>query len=162
MDSPLDLHDILKPFHHENDIKIPCTFLRIATLYRFPAQTAPPGTLTAHEKSCLVLLHSCPDTVHRHPLRETQTSSLLTQGFCTDLNPPVGITPAIADCRYRAPLTPRLHGLLSVYIVGLFVKWLVFLEANFHDLGSPRRSGVQLMSCINSDHHRPARSRCLK
>ena len=61
-------------------------------------------------KSSLVLLHSCPDTVRRHILRKTQTSSPLIKGCYTNADPPPSITPTIADCRYKAPLTPRLHG----------------------------------------------------
>jgi len=57
-----------------------------------------------------VLLHSCPDTVHRFPLRKTQTSTPLSQGSPAVSCPGRGITPARADCRYRAPLSPRLRG----------------------------------------------------
>lgn len=76
-----------------------------------PDQTAaPPSFLTAHGRFYLVLLCSQPDTVHRHPLRKTQTSSPLIKGCYTNADPPPSITPTIADCRYKAPLTPRLHG----------------------------------------------------
>ena len=34
--------------------------------------TTTSGSLTAHAKSCLVLLCSQPDTVHRHSLRKTE------------------------------------------------------------------------------------------
>ena len=30
--------------------------------------------------------------------------------------PRIGITPAVADCRYRAPLSPRLHGVYSIAV----------------------------------------------
>ena len=50
-----------------------------------PRQPAPPGFLTSHERFCLVLLCSQPDTVHRFPLRKTQTSSLLAGGSCNRL-----------------------------------------------------------------------------
>ena len=69
-----------------------------------------PGCLAAHRRSCLVLLHSWPDTVHRGLLRKTQTSTPLIKGSFTVCNPRQDITPAIADCRYRTPLTPRLCG----------------------------------------------------
>ena len=39
-----------------------------------------PGTLTAHRRFHLVLLHSCPDTVHGVLLRKTQTSTSLIEG----------------------------------------------------------------------------------
>ena len=56
-----------------------------------------------------MLLHSCPDTVHRFLLRKTQTSTPLIEGSSTSNTPRIGITPAVADCRYRAPLSPRLR-----------------------------------------------------
>ena len=70
----------------------------------------------SHRRFCLVLLHSCPDTVHRFLLHETQTSSPLIKGSSAAKDPQIRITPAIADCRYRAPLSPRLRGLTN-YIV---------------------------------------------
>ena len=82
--------------------------------YTLPLQLTPPGTLTAHTKSALVLLHSCPDTVQRHILRETQTSTPLIKGSCTNADPPPFITPTIADCGYKAPLAPRLHDVIII------------------------------------------------
>ena len=61
-----------------------------------------------------MLLHSCPDTVHRFPLRETRTSTPLASGCSPSARPRHVITPAIADCRFRAPLSPRLHGVHSI------------------------------------------------
>lgn len=75
-----------------------------------PLQLTPPGTLTAHERFHLVLLRSHPDTVHGFSLRKTQTSTPLTKGSYTGAGPRSSITPTGADCGYRAPLTPRLHG----------------------------------------------------
>ena len=60
-----------------------------------------------------------PDTVHRFLLRKTQTSTPLIKGCSTRYKPQIGITPAVADCRYRAPLTPRLRRIQ--YIVFLFI-----------------------------------------
>ena len=68
-----------------------------------------PGTLTAPGRFRLVLLRSRPDTVHRFPSRETRISTSLTKGSSASCRPPRNITPAIADCRYKAPLPPRLH-----------------------------------------------------
>ena len=92
--------------------------------YTLPLQLTPPGTLTAHGKFCLVLLCSQPDTVHRHPLRKTQTSSPLIKGSHTGAGPRPDITPAIADFRYRGPLLPRLHGLHSILSFFRFVNGL--------------------------------------
>ena len=77
---------------------------------RYPGSWLSPGCLAAPGGSHLVLLHSCPDTVHEAPLRKTQTSTLLTRGSPARTHPRRNITPARADCRYRAPLSPRLHG----------------------------------------------------
>lgn len=57
-----------------------------------------------------MLLRSRPDMVHRFLLRKTRTSTPLIPGSPSVGFPRKDITPAIADCRYRAPLTPRLHG----------------------------------------------------
>ena len=47
---------------------------------RYPGSRLGPGCLAAHKGSHLVLLHSCPDTVHEALLRKTRTSTLLTRG----------------------------------------------------------------------------------
>ena len=47
---------------------------------RYPGSQLGPGALAAHRGPYLVLLHSCPDTVHEVLLRKTQTSTLLTRG----------------------------------------------------------------------------------
>lgn len=94
--------------------------------YALPLQLTPPGTLTAHGKFCLVLLCSQPDTVRRHPLRKTQTSTPLIKGSHTGTSPKPDITPAIADFRYRGPLIPRLHGLISIlFLNDLSILWFL-------------------------------------
>ena len=77
---------------------------------RYPGSQLGPGSLAAHGRFSLMLLHSCPDMVQRVPLRETKTSAPLTRGSFTRKYPRQNITPAVADCRYRAPLSPRLCG----------------------------------------------------
>jgi len=57
-----------------------------------------------------VLLYSYPDTVRGFPLRKTQISTPLIKGSHKNKNPLPANTPAKADCRYKAPLLPRLHG----------------------------------------------------
>ena len=47
-------------------------------------------------------------------MRETQTSTPLTEGSSHSKSPQIGITPAVADCRYRAPLSPRLRDSMSI------------------------------------------------
>ncbi len=90
--------------------------------YTLPLQLTPPGTLTAHGSFHLVLLCSHPDTVHGFPLRKTRTSTPLIKGSCTRQSPQSSITPTGADCRYRAPLTPRLRGLISISFFRRFVN----------------------------------------
>ena len=77
---------------------------------RYPGSQLGPGFLAAHRMTHLVLLHSCPDTVHEVLLRKTQTSTPLTRGSPARSHPRRDITSAGADCRYRAPLSPRLRG----------------------------------------------------
>ena len=56
-------------------------------LYTLPLQLTPPGTLTAHRRFFLWLLHSCPDPVRRFLLRKTQTSTPLTKGSYISSHP---------------------------------------------------------------------------
>ena len=76
---------------------------------RYPDSWLSPGTLTAPGRFCLVLLRSRPDTVHRFPSRKTRTSTSLIGGSSASFRPLHNITPAIADCRFKVPLPPRLH-----------------------------------------------------
>ena len=77
---------------------------------RYPDSLLCSGALTAHRSFRLVLLRSRPDTVHEFPLRKTRASTPLFRGGPTKKHPRQDITPAVADCRYRAPLSPRLRG----------------------------------------------------
>ena len=87
-------------------------FVRCAsnTIQRtLPCSKLNPGTPTAPERFCLVLLRSRPDTVHGFSSRKTQISTPHTRGGFTRPMPRHNITPAIADCRFKVPLPPRLH-----------------------------------------------------
>ena len=56
-----------------------------------------------------MLLGSPPDMVHGFPLRKTDLSTPLTRyGWHISPGRVWGFIPAVADCRYRAPLSPRL------------------------------------------------------
>ena len=67
------------------------------------------GNPAAHEKIRLMLLGSPPDMVHGISLRKTDLSTPLTRyGWHITPDRVWGFIPALADCRYRAPLTPRL------------------------------------------------------
>ena len=67
------------------------------------------GALTAHRVYRLMLLGSPPDMVHSSQLRETHSSSQQNTGQTVKDRPSEeGSTPAVADFRCRAPLSPRL------------------------------------------------------
>ena len=84
-----------------------------------------------------MLLHSCPDTVQRFPLRKTKTSTPLTRGSFTVKHPGQNITPALAACRYRAPLTPRLCGLVKFTWKPWFCQVFPPFSAVFPASGGP-------------------------
>ena len=66
------------------------------------------ASLRHTEKDCLMLLGSPPDMVHSILLRRTHPSTQITAVQTTQTQPfTTELAPAIADCRYKAPLTPR-------------------------------------------------------
>ncbi len=88
--------------------KMPCTLRRPERPRALHHKRLGPGRSAAPGEDRLVLLPSGPDTVHESPLRGTRPStSLVTAAF---ENGDLGreFSPAGADCRYRAPLVPRL------------------------------------------------------
>jgi len=62
----------------------------------------------AHAPVCLVLLYPYPDTVRRGALHKTLLSTSLAVCCLPRSAPRKAFGSAIADCRYRAPLTPHL------------------------------------------------------
>ena len=67
------------------------------------------GCLAAHRRHCLMLLGSPPDMIHSCRSRKTHSSSQPKTTLTTQVLPSFReSTPAVADCRYRAPLLPRL------------------------------------------------------
>ena len=67
------------------------------------------GCLAAHRRHCLMLLGSPPDMVHSCRSRKTHSSSQPKTTLTTQVLPSFReSTPAVADCRYKAPLVPRL------------------------------------------------------
>ena len=87
---------------------MPCTLRRPERPRALRHKRLGPGRSAAPGEDRLVLLPSGPDTVHESPLRGTRPStSLVTAAF---ENGDLGreFSPAGADCRYRAPLVPRL------------------------------------------------------
>ena len=72
-----------------------------------------PGTLTAHRRFHLVLLHSCPDTVHGVLLRKTQTSTSLIEGSFAMKEPSDWHHPRCSGLRVQGTaISPAAHGLV--------------------------------------------------
>src|SRR3954452_5414617 len=67
-----------------------------------------PGRSAAPDDDRLVLLPSGPDTVRGSPLRGTRSSTSRRRAAFENGDLGRGFSPAVADCRYRAPLVPRL------------------------------------------------------
>ena len=67
-----------------------------------------PGRSAAPGEQRLTLLPSGPDVVHASPLRGTRSSTPIAPLASANAGLGRGFSPAGADCRYRAPLVPRL------------------------------------------------------
>src|SRR3954451_5296843 len=67
-----------------------------------------PGRSAAPDDDRLVLLPSGSDTVRGSPLRGTRSSTSRRRAAFESGDLGRGFSPAVADCRYRAPLVPRL------------------------------------------------------
>ncbi len=67
-----------------------------------------PGRSAAPGEQRLTLLPSGPDVVHEPPLRGTRSSTSITPPASAGAGLGREFSPAGADCRYRAPLVPRL------------------------------------------------------
>ena len=68
-----------------------------------PSRTSAKSTPTAHKSLCLVLLHSCPDTVHKFLLRGTPASTALKEN-CHAIYCPRQVSPLlkrISDTGHR-------------------------------------------------------------
>ena len=59
-------------------------------------------------KNCLMLLGSPPDMFHNLVLRRAWLSTLHIKRLLYQKYPYKAFSPAIADCRYRVPLVPRI------------------------------------------------------
>ena len=93
-------------------------------------QVTPPKQPYGTPNSCLVLLYSYPDTVHRVKLHKTLGStSLISIGPLNTRSRDRHVSSAIADCRYRAPLTPHLA---QLYYFILIFKYLQLIQLNYY------------------------------
>ena len=86
----------------------PCTLRRSGRFRAHHHERLGPGRSAAPDEVRLVLLPSGPDTVHESPLRGTRPSTSLEAAAFESGDLGREFSPAGADCRYRAPLVPRL------------------------------------------------------
>ena len=96
-----------------------------------------PGTLTAHKSFCLVLLHSCPDTVHRFLLRKTQTSTSLIEGSFAMKEPSDWHHPRCSGLRVQgtaiSPAARKLYDMCwSVCELSIYIHILTHTYTSFH------------------------------
>src|SRR4051812_35827723 len=87
---------------------MPCTLRRPGRPRALRNERLGPGRSAAPDEDRLVLLPSGPDTVRESPLRGTRSSTSLEASAFEDGDLGREFSPAGADCRYRAPLVPRL------------------------------------------------------
>ncbi len=87
---------------------MPCTLRRSGRFRAHHQVRLGPGRSAAPGKVRLVLLPSGPDTVRELPLRGTRPSTSLEVAAFESGDLGREFSPAGADCRFRAPLVPRL------------------------------------------------------
>ena len=87
---------------------MPCTLRRADRPRAHHDGRLGPGRSAAPGDDRLVLLPSGPDTVRGSPLRGTRSSTSRRRAAFENGDLGRGFSPAVADCRYRAPLVPRL------------------------------------------------------
>ena len=87
---------------------MPCTLRRPERFRAHRDERLGPGRTAAPDDDRLVLLPSGPDTVRGSPLRGTRSSTSHRRAAFESGDLGRGFSPAGADCRYRAPLVPRL------------------------------------------------------
>ena len=100
-------HDLLK-LDGRREARLPCTLRRPGRSRAHHDERLGPGRSAAPDDDRLVLLPSGPDTVRGSPLRGTRSSTSHRRAAFENGDLGRGFSPAIADCRYRAPLVPRL------------------------------------------------------
>ncbi len=99
-------HEVLRS--KARGIEMPCTLRRPDRPRAHHDGRLGPGRSAAPDDDRLVLLPSGPDTVRGSPLRGTRSSTSHRRAAFEDGDLGRGFSPAGADCRYRAPLVPRL------------------------------------------------------
>ena len=99
-------HDLLRAWACE--LSMPCTLRRPGNSRAHRDERLGPGRSAAPDDDRLVLLPSGPDTVRGSPLRGTRSSTSHRRAAFESGDLGREFSPAGADCRYRAPLVPRL------------------------------------------------------
>ncbi len=99
-------HDLLRA--SAGGLKMPCTLRRPENSRAHHDERLGPGRSAAPDDDRLVLLPSGPDTVRGSPLRGTRSSTSHRPAAFESGDLGREFSPAGADCRYRAPLVPRL------------------------------------------------------
>ncbi len=89
-------------------INLPCTHRRPGRPRAQRSDRLGPGRSAAPGDQRLSLLPSGPDEVHTSPLRGTRSSTSISPSASASAGLGWEFSPAGADCRYRAPLVPRL------------------------------------------------------
>jgi hypothetical protein len=87
---------------------MPCTHRRPGRPRAQRSDRLGPGRSAAPGDQRLSLLPSGPDEVHTSPLRGTRSSTSISPSASANAGLGWEFSPAGADCRYRAPLVPRL------------------------------------------------------
>ncbi len=100
-------HDLLRS-GRTREVEMPCTLRRPERSRAHHDERLGPGRSAAPDDDRLVLLPSGPDTVRGSPLRGTRSSTSRRRAASENGDLGRGFSPAGADCRYRAPLVPRL------------------------------------------------------
>ena len=107
----------------------------------------------AHSRISLVLLHSCPDTVQSRLLHGTLRSLFLIRDCLHLTRPRAAFCLAIADCKFRAPLAPRI---LQPYYYNPSAHKLQpypqsFFRAFSTDYSTIRTSSLSASSSMNAE-----------
>src|SRR3954465_8402089 len=98
--------DLLRSGANERNCRAPSVDLDATRAHR--DERLGPGRSAAPDDDRLVLLPSGSDTVRGSPLRGTRSSTSRRRAAFENGDLGRGFSPAVADCRYRAPLVPRL------------------------------------------------------
>ena len=88
--------------------RLPCTLRRSSRPRAHRHARLRPGLAAAPDEPRLALLPSGPDAVRVSPLRGTRSSTPFAPAALENEDLGREFSPAGADCRYRAPLVPRL------------------------------------------------------